>query len=82
MAAGKPVVASDVAPIERVVSKIKCGLIFKSENAENLAKQLSILTDQNLREEMGKNGMKAVEEKYNWNKDSTVMLDSLKRVVQ
>lgn len=82
MAAGKPVVASDVAPIERVVSKIKCGLIFKSGNAENLAKQLSILTDQNLRQEMGKKGMKAVEEEYNWDKDSTVMLRSLQKVLQ
>lgn len=81
MAAGKPVVASDVAPIERIVSKIKCGLIFKSGNAENLAKQLSILTDQNLREEMGKNGMKAVEEEYNWNKDLTVMLRSMQKVL-
>lgn len=81
MAAGKPVVASGVAPIERIVSKIKCGLIFKSGNAENLAEQLSMLTDQNFRQEMGKNGMKAVEEEYNWNKDSTVMLRSMQKVL-
>lgn len=82
MAAGKPVVVSDVEPMERIVSDVKCGLIFKSGNASNLAEQLSRLADQNLRKRMGENGLKAVEEKYNWSKDATVMLNSIQKVLQ
>lgn len=82
MAAGKPVVVSDVVPMERIVSDKKCGLVFRSGNAESLAEQLADLSDQNLREEMGENGVRAVKEDYNWDKDSTAMRNSLKKVLQ
>ena len=82
MAAGKPVVVSDVVPMERIVSEQKCGLVFRSGNAESLAEQLANLSEQNLREKMGKNGVRAVEEEYNWDKDSTAMRNSLKKVLQ
>ncbi len=81
MAAGKPVVVSDVAPMERIVSHAKCGLIYKSGDARSLAAKIVELCDSGQREALGKNGMKAVQEEYNWDNDATVMLNSIKKVL-
>jgi len=80
MAAGKPVLVSDVAPMERIVTENDCGLVFRSGSAESLAKNLVGLTDRELRDKLGQNGKRAVYSEYNWDKDSLSMLDSLKRL--
>lgn len=80
MAAGKPVIVSDVVPMKRIVYRNQCGLVYRSGDAKSLAEKISELCDRSHREALGKNGMRAVREEYNWNRDSAVMLNSLERV--
>jgi len=82
MAAGKPVVVSDVLPMQRIVQDKECGLVFQSGSPESLAEQLIKLNDQKLREQLGRNGMEAVQCEYNWSKDAAVLINSLKTVLQ
>lgn len=64
MLGGKPIVASDCKPQQELIEKHKCGLIF--ENAGEFHYQLiRLIGDKPLREEMGRNGRKAILAEYN-----------------
>lgn len=69
MAMGKPVVVSDVPPLMRIVNEQKCGFVFKHKDPVGLAEQIFLLQDKRLRRQLGDNGRKAVETKYNWAED-------------
>jgi glycosyltransferase involved in cell wall biosynthesis len=65
----KPVVVSNCRPQAKIVEEEKCGLVFESENPEDLASKITLLAGDNLkRKQMGMNGQKAVLEKYNTEK--------------
>lgn len=67
MALGKPVIVSDCIAQADLVTKEKCGLIFSSENAEDLAEKVFLLyTNPELSEKLGTNGYLAVKNKWNW----------------
>lgn len=75
MAMGKPVVVSDCDPLKRIIEEEKCGLTFKSGDAKDLSeKVIQILRDHNMNA-YGVSGKKAVEEKYNWDRDSEKVLN-------
>ncbi len=78
MACGKPVIVSDARPLKRIVNQENCGIVFKSGSVEDFTNKFLVLLDPSKRMEMGKNGRKAVENKYNWEIDSK-KLDSLFR---
>ena len=62
----KPLIVSNCLPQQIVVEKEKCGLVFNSGNANDLAEKIEILyNNKEQRTAMGKNGRKAVVEKYN-----------------
>ncbi len=64
---GKPAIASDAAHSSVVIDG-KTGFVFKSENIEELASKIvKLLTDDKLREEMGKAIREKVKE-YDWTK--------------
>lgn len=68
MACGKPIVASNVGGIPFMVENGKTGLLFKSENVEDLAdKIVAVLKDKKIREKMGKAGLEKVKE-FTWDK--------------
>lgn len=68
MASGKPMVASNVGGIPDLVDDGKTGLLFESENVEGLAaKVIKMLTDEELRERMGKEALEKAGE-YDWSK--------------
>jgi glycosyltransferase involved in cell wall biosynthesis len=78
MAKGKPVVASDCAPIERVIRETNCGLTFRSGDVEDLQTALrTMLADDEVRRTRGQNGQKAVLEKYNWEVDEKSLLQAI-----
>lgn len=79
MAAGKPVLVSDVTPMKRIVQETGSGLIYKDYDKEAFVSQLIKLQDRELRFKLGQNGVKAVQEYYNWDNDSARMLNSLNR---
>lgn len=68
-ALGKPSVVSDMAPINQLIIPGKSGLTFETDNGEDMAKKvLSLAKDIKLRNEMGKNGRKDAEERFNYHK--------------
>lgn len=80
MALSKPVVASDCRPIQRVIEETGCGVTFRSGDVGDLVLALrQILRDPN-REQRGKNGRRAVEQKYNWEIDKNTLLAAIQRV--
>ena len=81
MILGKPVVVSSTRPMMRIVNDAECGLIFKERDAKSLAQTIIQLADDNLRQRLGENGRRAVEDRYNW-KNTVQALLSLYHKVQ
>jgi glycosyltransferase involved in cell wall biosynthesis len=79
MAFGKPVVASDCKPIRRVIEETGCGLTFRSGDVEDLKQALRKMLSDSHRAAMGKKGMRAVAEKYNWNVDERVFVNTIQK---
>ncbi|HIJ67058.1 MAG TPA: glycosyltransferase family 4 protein [Planctomycetes bacterium] len=75
MMLGKPVVVSNTRPMMRIVKDAECGLIFKERNAQSLAETIIQLADDNLRRQLGENGQRAVDDRYNWKKTVQALLD-------
>jgi len=69
MFAQKPVIASDCEPIKRILEETGAGLIYPSDQPEQLAVLLKSIVSVNP-VEMGVNGRKWVESKYNWQYDA------------
>lgn len=68
MAKKLPVIVSDCAPLERIVSEAQCGLVYKSGDSDSFTRCLKkIYSDAVAREAMGNAGYLAVKNKYNWN---------------
>jgi len=68
MACGKPIVASNVGGIPYIVEDGKTGLLFESENVEDLAEKIvTLLKDKESREKMGKAGKERAKE-FTWEK--------------
>jgi glycosyltransferase involved in cell wall biosynthesis len=75
MALGKPVVASDCRPLDRIIRETRCGSTFVSGSVADLQAALrKLLIDVEAQSTMGRNGQQAVREKYNWGVDEKVLL--------
>ncbi len=72
---GKPIIVSDCEPQVRIVNADDSGLIFRSEDAEDLASKILYLKNNpKIAMQMGENGKKAVLTKYNLNEGSKELL--------
>lgn len=68
MAAGVPIVASNIGGIPDVVKHDENGLLAEPSNAQSLADEISrLLDDESLRNKMGANGLLKVQD-YSWDK--------------
>lgn len=75
MAAGLPVIASNFPLWQEIVEENKCGICVNPLNPKEIAAAIQSLVDQpNVARQMGKNGRKAVEQKYNWKSESQKLL--------
>ncbi len=72
MYAGKPIIASDCAPIERIVNETKSGLIYRYDNPKEFAEKVAFYIARKNKNPLEK-GKQAVKEKYNWTKDSQIL---------
>jgi len=62
----RPLIVSDCKPQAKIVIEKQCGLVFKSEDADDLAqKVITLYQNKEMRIKMGENGKKAVEATYN-----------------
>jgi len=75
MMLGKPVVVSSTGPMMRIVNDAECGLIFKERNPQSLAETIIQLADDNLRQQLGENARRAIEDRYNWKGTVKTLLD-------
>ncbi|MCZ0756423.1 glycosyltransferase [Anoxybacillus sp. J5B_2022] len=75
MACGVPVVVSNVGGLPEVVKKDVTGLIVPKENPDALADAFKrLLSDADLRHQMGENGIQHVKEHYHWIDNANSML--------
>ena len=71
MLVGLPVVASSFPLYREVVEANRCGLIVDPAKPEEIANAMDyLIAHRDEAEEMGRNGQRAVLEKYNWEKES------------
>lgn len=70
MMLGKPVLCSDSPPLARLVRETGAGLTFVSGSDTDLAEKIRLLTDdRETRFQLGANGRRAVQKRYNWSVD-------------
>jgi glycosyltransferase involved in cell wall biosynthesis len=81
MAAGLPVIASDFPLWRRVVSEARCGLLVDPMDPKSIADAMfRILERPDEAERMGRNGRKAVEETYSWDRESAKLIALYKKL--
>ncbi len=79
MLLGKAIITSDCVPLSRILKETKSGLTFVSNDEHNLAEKIiQLYNDSALIKEMGENGKKAVENKYNWNNTAVSLINLYK----
>jgi len=80
MLCGKPVLVSDLPPMKRIVTDEKCGWIFGAGDVSELAGRILEIADSSELSQLGENGRRAVEERYNWEHDCAIMRGAIKSV--
>ena len=82
MACGKPVIASNVGGIPFVVENGKTGLLFESENVEELAEKIMfLLKDDELRAKMGEAGRERARG-FTWERSAEMTVEAYKEVIE
>ncbi|MDA7857902.1 glycosyltransferase family 4 protein [bacterium] len=83
LACGKAVVVSDAGSVGELVRENNCGLAVTPEDSDALAEAiLRLIKDKNLRDQMGKNGRRIVEEKYSWRNVAQKTLEVCRSIVR
>lgn len=77
MAAGIPVLSTNVEPMARIINGAKCGLIYKDFDASSFADSVEELSSMDKRIEFGINGRKQIIDKFNWSNDSEVLVKNI-----
>lgn len=75
---GKAVIATPMAPVVRVIRETGCGVVMP-DDVQGIAGVLDDLVDDPSRlVDMGLKGQEAVRAKYNWGRDGSIVLESLR----
>ncbi len=75
MYANKPIIASNCAPLERIIKETGSGIIFTSGSAKDLGEKIIDLANDKIKILPAK---KWVETKYNWHNDAEVLIETYK----
>lgn len=78
MAAGLPVLATEVIPIKRIVEEEECGVICKDQDWKDVAAKMVELRDPAVRQSLGDNGRGAIEDRYNWSIDEQILFSEIR----
>jgi glycosyltransferase involved in cell wall biosynthesis len=83
MAAGLPVIASNFPLWKEIVEGNNCGLTVNPLDPEDIARAIEYLIEHpEEARKMGKNGRKAVKEKYNWEAESQKLIELYKNLTK
>lgn len=83
MSAGIPVVASNFPLWKEIVEGNNCGICVDPLNPEEIANAIEyLLKHPEEAKEMGENGRRAVEEEYNWDKESRKLVEIYRELLQ
>jgi glycosyltransferase involved in cell wall biosynthesis len=83
MAAGLPVISSDFPLWKEIIEGNNCGICVNPDKPEDISKAINyLLINQEVAEAMGKNGIKSVDEKFNWNSEKEKLLTLYSSVFQ
>ena len=74
MLMGKPVVVSSCKPLQRIVARENCGLVFEAGSPRRFAEAVCQLEDSAFRRRLGAAGQKAIYKKYNWKRTSDKLI--------
>ena len=75
MECGLPIVATDFAEVAMVVKEEECGLLVDTTDSNAIVEAIAYLLEHpETAKEMGMQGRRAIEEKYNWEIESTKLL--------
>jgi glycosyltransferase involved in cell wall biosynthesis len=78
MGSGIPIVASDVPSMRRIIDETKTGVLVPASNSVALASAMvRLFKNDELRAEMGRNGVAAIAGKYDWAKDARRFLEAI-----
>ena len=76
MEAGIPFICTDYILWKGIVDIYKCGIYVEPGNVEQITSAIKFLFgNPNVAYEMGQNGRKAVQEKFNWHTQEKIYLD-------
>ena len=65
MAAARPIIATDIGDLGRMVGDTDCGILLSDATPENIASAIEQLASADVREELGENGRLAAKQTYN-----------------
>jgi len=83
MSAGIPVIASNFPLWKEIVEGNQCGICVDPMKPQEIAEAILKLVDYpDEAARMGENGRRAVEEKYNWEKEKQKLIDSYERLLR
>ena len=73
--AGIPTIASNVPEIARIITQEKCGLLVNPKHPEEIADAIEyLIKNEDIKLQMGRNALKAAQEKYNFTKQAEKLL--------
>lgn len=82
MATGVPVIASNFPLWKNIIEENQCGLCVNPLDPQAIAQAIDYLvTHPEEAEKMGRNGKKAIQEKYNWGIEEQKLLDFYKSLI-
>jgi len=82
MSAGIPVIASNFPLWKEIVEGAECGICVDPLNSEEIAKTIQFIVEHSAEaKQMGRNGRKAVAERYNWEKEAQKLLALYKELL-
>lgn len=77
MAAKKPVIVSNVIPMQRIVNMTNCGRVYQDYDDDDLCDVIHELSDPILRDKLAQNGIDEILNTFNWNREEKILLSAV-----
>ncbi len=82
MAAGIPVIASNFPLWKDIIEKAKCGITIDPQKPMEISEAINfLLLDSVLAEKYGRNGRRAIEQKYKWENEEIKLIDAYRNLL-